>query len=127
MKTRVDILVFGATGFTGKFTVRQLALLTKEKYLDVTWGIAGRSKEKLENLVRDIRNTGLDIKNVPVIECDVDNEESLKNMTRVTKVVINCTGVNIILSPKIVKRLYRNKNALRRHIVRNISYSKPIP
>ncbi|CAB3235863.1 unnamed protein product [Arctia plantaginis] len=103
MKTRVDILVFGATGFTGKFTVRQLALLTKEKYLDITWGIAGRSKEKLENLVRDIRNTGLDIKNVPVIECDVDNEESLKNMTRVTKVVINCTGVNIILSPKIVK------------------------
>ncbi|CAB3235861.1 unnamed protein product [Arctia plantaginis] len=103
MKKSVDIIVFGATGFTGKFTVLQLARLTKEKYLDIKWGIAGRSKEKLEMLTTEIHNAGFDIKNVPVIECDANNEESLKNMLRVTKVVINCSGVNIILSPKIVK------------------------
>ncbi|XP_075976278.1 saccharopine dehydrogenase-like oxidoreductase [Anticarsia gemmatalis] len=103
MKKSVDIIVLGATGYTGKCTVQQLASLTQEKYWDVTWGIAGRSKEKLQKVVADLNKNGLAVKDLTIIEADIENEESLKKMLEVAKVVINCTGPNSILSPPIVK------------------------
>lgn len=54
----LDIVVLGATGYTGKFVVKYLANLTKEKYWDVTWGISGRSKQKIEKLLAELNNTG---------------------------------------------------------------------
>lgn len=49
----LDLIVFGATGFTGKFVVRETANLIKEKG-NFKWGIAGRNKAKLEKLLQDI-------------------------------------------------------------------------
>ncbi|XP_075976260.1 saccharopine dehydrogenase-like oxidoreductase [Anticarsia gemmatalis] len=103
MKKTVDIIVLGATGFTGQCTVQQLARLTQEKYCDITWGIAGRSKEKLHKIITNSDETGLAFKNLTIIEVDIENEESLKKMLDVAKVVINCTGPNSVLSPPIVK------------------------
>ena len=47
MNKKFDIIVYGATGFTGSLCVKYL----KENYSGLTWGIAGRNQEKLENLV----------------------------------------------------------------------------
>ncbi|SVD39504.1 uncharacterized protein METZ01_LOCUS392358, partial [marine metagenome] len=46
LNTNLDIIVYGATGFTGSLCVKYL----KENYPDINWGIAGRSKEKLISL-----------------------------------------------------------------------------
>ena len=47
---KYDLIVFGATGFTGSLVVKYLLQnygLNKSKF---TWAIAGRSKIKLEEL-----------------------------------------------------------------------------
>lgn len=46
--SKVDILVFGASGFTGKFVVAELVKLQRSKSTpSFTFGIAGRSLSKL--------------------------------------------------------------------------------
>ncbi|CAH0583137.1 unnamed protein product [Chrysodeixis includens] len=99
----LDIVVLGATGYTGKFVVKFLANLTKEKYWDVTWGISGRSKQKIDKMLTELNDAGLGLKNIPIMESDVEDEESIKKVLQAAKVVINCTGPHITMSPPIVK------------------------
>ena len=58
---KIDIILFGATGFTGKFVARELAKIFQiEKF---TWAIAGRSQSKLKQLLNSISDeTGFLIK-----------------------------------------------------------------
>ena len=49
---RLDIVIFGATGYTGKFVVRELANAFKNE--NFTWGIAGRSQQKLSDVLDSI-------------------------------------------------------------------------
>ena len=44
MERKYKVLVFGATGFTGKLCTKYL----KENYPDLSWAIAGRNKDKLK-------------------------------------------------------------------------------
>jgi short subunit dehydrogenase-like uncharacterized protein len=51
---RLDIIVFGATGYTGNFVVKELAkTFRSEKF---SWGIAGRYEKKLKELLKSISN-----------------------------------------------------------------------
>lgn len=52
---RLDIIIFGATGFTGKHTITQLKKLIKLENLSLTWGIAGRSKARLKDTLFEIQ------------------------------------------------------------------------
>lgn len=52
---RLDIIIFGATGFTGKRTIPQLTKLIKEEKLALTWGIAGRSEAKLKQALTEMQ------------------------------------------------------------------------
>lgn len=49
---RLDIVIFGATGYTGKFVVRELANAYKTE--KILWGIAGRSEKKLKEVLEVI-------------------------------------------------------------------------
>ncbi len=42
-----DIVVFGSTGYTGKFVNEELYKLQKTGRQDLKWAAAGRSKDKL--------------------------------------------------------------------------------
>ena len=44
------IVVFGASGFTGQFVVREVARNCNEKF---KWAVAGRSKDKLEKVLQE--------------------------------------------------------------------------
>ena len=46
-----DIVVFGSTGYTGKFVNEELFNIQKERP-DLKWAAAGRSKSKLEECLR---------------------------------------------------------------------------
>lgn len=48
---RLDLIIFGATGFTGQHAVKELIGLMKERP-SLSWGISGRSKPKLEELLK---------------------------------------------------------------------------
>lgn len=47
---KYDIVIFGASGFTGKFVVEEVARISDEEG-GLTWAIAGRSMEKLQTVL----------------------------------------------------------------------------
>ena len=48
---KVDLILYGATGFTGKQVAFYIGERVKEGW-HLEWGIAGRSQEKLDALVK---------------------------------------------------------------------------
>lgn len=46
-----DLILLGATGYTGKLTAQYIF---KSLPLDLKWAIAGRNKQKLEELVQSL-------------------------------------------------------------------------
>lgn len=42
----LDVIIFGATGFTGKYTIYEGIKLLE----GLKWGVAGRSKDKLAKM-----------------------------------------------------------------------------
>jgi short subunit dehydrogenase-like uncharacterized protein len=58
MTSRLDIVLFGATGFTGKFVAIELAKRYKNE--NFTWGVAGRSEFKLALTLNSVsEDTGI--------------------------------------------------------------------
>ena len=53
--SRFDVVIFGATGFTGKFVVREW-IKNYNATEKLSWSIAGRSKEKLVELIDQLSN-----------------------------------------------------------------------
>jgi len=49
---KMDVIIFGATGFTGKIAVYEIVKLAKEK--SITWGISGRNRNKLDNVLKEV-------------------------------------------------------------------------
>lgn len=75
-----------------KLNVLQVARIAK-KNTELKYAFSGRSKDKLDKTVKTAKaNTGLELKDVGVIVADVNDEESLLNMAKQAKVVINCVG-----------------------------------
>ena len=82
-----DIVVYGATGFTGRLVAEYL----HRQYGvngEVKWAMAGRSIDKLV-AVRDEMGVGSD---VPLVVADADDIESVKKMVASTSVVLTTVG-----------------------------------
>lgn len=52
---KYDIIVFGASGFTGQFVAMEMANLS-QKY-NLTWAIAGRNLNKLQKVLDNVYNS----------------------------------------------------------------------
>ena len=70
-----DIVVFGATSFVGKILCNYLANEYTEPNL--TWAMAARSKEKLNELKASL---GGKAAGIPVIIADSSDEQTLQSM-----------------------------------------------
>ena len=53
---KYDIVIFGASGFTGQFVVEELARVEEESG-GLRWAIAGRSQDKLEAVKQEVEYT----------------------------------------------------------------------
>ncbi len=84
-----DIIVFGATGFTGKMAAKYIARNYGDK---VKWGIAGRRRAALEDVRRELAVINKSLTALPIIIADSSDLPSLHNMTSITKVVITTAG-----------------------------------
>ncbi|XP_039750700.1 saccharopine dehydrogenase-like oxidoreductase [Pararge aegeria] len=90
--SRLSIVIFGATGFTGKHAVRELVRVGKADSA-LTWGVAGRSRDKLQSMLDETsKATGEDLSSVKIIVADVGDEKSLKEMCSQAHVLVNCCG-----------------------------------
>jgi len=109
----VDILVLGATGLTGKLVVRYLA--NHPQRSTFSFGIAGRSEQKLKALVKELslgaclpfsssRTLLLTVTvNVPKFVVDASQEGQVQKALRQTKVVINIMSPYLLLGENIVR------------------------
>jgi short subunit dehydrogenase-like uncharacterized protein len=85
--SKFDIIVYGATGFTGQLVAEYLAAHYTGKG-DPKWALAGRSLDKLAS-VRDAIGTPAD---TPLIVADASDPASLKAMVDQTRSVISTVG-----------------------------------
>lgn len=84
----LDVVVYGATGFTGKLVAEYLA---RSGPRELRWALAGRNPQKL-SAVRDSlpKDTGVPMPSL--IEADASDAASLSNMAKQTQVVLTTVG-----------------------------------
>ena len=95
---KYDFVIYGASGFTGKLVV-EYALST---YLDansVTWALAGRNLEKLNNLKKDLNIPSY----IDMLEVDSTNQQSIDNLVSRTKCVLTTVGPYQLYGEKIIR------------------------
>ena len=98
-----DVVVYGATGFTGKLVVEYM-LNQYGNDESITWAIAGRSHEKLI-AVRDALGISHD---VALLKVDSNDESSVTEMVKQTKCVLTTVGPYQLYGPSIVKQCASN-------------------
>ena len=96
-----DIVVFGATGFTGELTARYLSACKENP--DLTWAIAGRTQAKLEGLKAKLATAYPDANPPSILEADICDYASLKAMTTKTRVLITTVGPYLNYGEAVVK------------------------
>ncbi|HBU60879.1 MAG: saccharopine dehydrogenase [Oceanicaulis sp.] len=91
-----DVVIYGATGFTGRLVAEYLA---SEYGKDIAWAMAGRSEDKLKR-VRDEIGAPSD---TPLIVADASDPASLKTMAERTRAVITTVGPYQLYGEALVK------------------------
>ena len=93
-----DVVVFGATGFTGQLVAEYL---NKQygKNGGITWAMAGRSADKLAE-VRDLIGAPAD---TPLIVADSSDTASLDAMAQRAKCVLTSVGPYSLYGEPVVK------------------------
>jgi len=87
MRKQLDLVVFGATGFTGRLVAEYLNT-TYGVGGKVKWAIAGRSRDKLAE-VRDQLGAG---EQLPLLVADASDAAALDSLVSNAKVVITTVG-----------------------------------
>src|SRR6188768_2061166 len=85
-----DVVVFGATGFTGRLACEYLAKRREKPSL--RWAIAGRNEAKLHEVRRFLETIDPACANVGTIEARADDPSSLERMAKQTRVVLTTVG-----------------------------------
>ena len=98
MEKDLDIVVYGATGFTGKLCVKYLTQNAK----DIKWAIAGRDRTKLSQVA--IRFSA----QVEKLIADGDDQKALDEITKRAKVVISTAGPFHRYSSNLVASCVKN-------------------
>ncbi|XP_060947483.1 saccharopine dehydrogenase-like oxidoreductase isoform X1 [Limanda limanda] len=107
------IIVFGATGFTGRFVVEEVARCAAERTGagPLKWAVAGRSRERLEEVLERAaeRLSMPEVRtDTEIIVADVSVEESMAAMCQQGVVVLNCVGPYRFYGEPVVKACVEN-------------------
>jgi short subunit dehydrogenase-like uncharacterized protein len=85
-----DIIVWGATGFTGRLVAEYLC---SERCTDrVRWAMAGRSRQRLESLRRELAQRHPAAGDVDLVVADSEDRASLDAMVARSRVVLSTVG-----------------------------------
>jgi len=95
-----DIVLFGATGFTGELTARHLA---GRMPADGRWALAGRNRAKLEAVRARLAADFPGLADLPLLIADSDDADSLREVAESTEVVITTVGPYLLYGEGLVK------------------------
>jgi short subunit dehydrogenase-like uncharacterized protein len=85
----LDLVLFGATGFTGRLTAEYLAHHAPD---GLRWGLAGRNEAKLEGVREHLAGIDPALGDLPLLTADVTDDASLKDVAQRARVVITTVG-----------------------------------
>jgi len=107
MSRPYDLVLYGATGFTGAYV---LEVFSKSSvYGDVKLAVAGRNEGKIRSTLKEVSGyTGVDLTNLPIIIADSGDENSLIQMAKQAKVIINVVGPYRLYGEAVVKAAVEN-------------------
>ena len=98
---KYDIIIFGATGFTGQLVTEYLLLHSDAKDLKIA--LAGRNEEKLKNLALKYNEIN------PVIYiADSFDENSIDEITKLTNLIISLVGPYSLYGEYLVESCIKN-------------------
>jgi short subunit dehydrogenase-like uncharacterized protein len=100
MPKDIDIIIYGATGFTGQLCVKYFQSLNT----GVKWAIAGRNQQKLQKVALD--NSA----EVDILIADSDDEAALDILTSRAKVILSTTGPFHRYGSKLVASCVKNSS-----------------
>ncbi|KAK0621535.1 Saccharopine dehydrogenase-domain-containing protein [Bombardia bombarda] len=83
-----DLIVFGASGYTGKYTAQHIATHLPT---DLKWAVAGRSRDKLEQVIAQCNELNSD-RRQPEIEICSLNDAELARLAKKTLILITTVG-----------------------------------
>ncbi|KAF1812626.1 hypothetical protein P152DRAFT_458447 [Eremomyces bilateralis CBS 781.70] len=83
-----DIVLLGATGFTGKLTAQHIA---EKLPTSLRWAIAGRNAKKLDDVLSDLTKR-YPTRTAPAVEVVDQNVKELTALARKTKLIISTVG-----------------------------------
>lgn len=89
MTKQFDIVLWGATGFTGQLVAEYLA---EHAGTAVSWAIAGRSRDKLEGVRNTLRGINPVLTDLPILIGDSHDRASLEAIVKQTRVVCTTVG-----------------------------------
>ena len=84
-----DIVIFGATGFTGELTA---AYLAEHAPVGLRWALAGRNQEKLEAVRSRLVEIDPALASLPLLKADSSDAASLRAVAESTRVVVTTVG-----------------------------------
>lgn len=84
-----DIVLFGATGFTGALTAEYLA---RHAPATARWALAGRNRAKLQEVRSRLARINPALAELPLLHADADDAESLADVAGRATVVITTVG-----------------------------------
>jgi short subunit dehydrogenase-like uncharacterized protein len=96
---RYDIVLFGATGFTGGLTAEYLAANAPA---GLRWAIAGRNPGKLESVRERLVAIDPGLSELPLIQADSADATAMRALAASTKVVVSTVGPYILYGEPLV-------------------------
>jgi short subunit dehydrogenase-like uncharacterized protein len=96
--TTYDVVLYGASGFVGKQTVRYFAERAGD---EVRWAIAGRDRNKLESVRSEV---GID---VDILVADSQDKTAIDAIVSQTRVLLNTAGPFALYGDEIVDACVR--------------------
>ncbi|KAL4451997.1 hypothetical protein ABPG75_007659 [Micractinium tetrahymenae] len=100
-----DVVVWGATGFTGRLVAEHLA---RDYKTGVRWAMAGRSQDRLEKLRLELSEQyGGELRDVPILVGDIKDQASLDSIAAQTRVMLSTAGPFALMGTPVVDAAVR--------------------
>ncbi|RPE31358.1 short subunit dehydrogenase-like uncharacterized protein [Acinetobacter sp. BIGb0102] len=104
-QTNYDLVVFGATSFVGQILTRYLAEYFSTQQEQLSWAIAGRSQQKLQDLKSSLGTLG---ESLPILIADASKQAELNALCAQTRVVVSTVGPYALYGEPLIQACVTN-------------------
>src|SRR5579859_4352446 len=88
-----DVVLFGATGFTGRLTADYLA---RNAPPTLRWALAGRNRDKLATVRDELAVIDASLGDLPLLSADASDAAALRDVAEAAHVVITTVGPYVL-------------------------------